>query len=177
MDDATYHQLWQQRCNLLFHLAVSYSYHRRRQRFFDLLDKGTKAATVLLGATLLGEPVRQHLPWVAGAISGLGLLSLVFGYGERKQCHKELAEQFMALRATVESQDVEAAGPERLAAWSADFTRLNAKEPPALYALVTLCHNEQTLALGRQENLQPLAWHRRLLASWISFGPAQPALH
>ena len=135
-------------------------------------DKGTKAATVLLGATLLGEPIRQHLPWVAAGIAGMGLLSLVFGYGDRKQCHKELAEQFIALRAVVELLDPEAATPTIQAAWEADFSRLNAKEPPALHALVTLCHNEQTLAVGRPENLQRLPLHRRLLASWVSFSAA-----
>jgi hypothetical protein len=164
--DAT---LWQRRYTLLFTLGVSYCYHRRRQRFFDLVDKCTKAATVLAGASLIGALVQGYAPWLGGLISALGLLSLIFAYSDRKQAHKELGEAFMLLQA-----QVVAAGPtmfteSQLAGWEADLDRLNAKEPPTLRALVTLCQNEQAIATGHPQDVRPLPLHQRLLASWVSF--------
>ena len=169
MSDDAYSLLWTRRHEVLYKLAVSYAYHRKRQRFFDLLDKGTKALTVLVGASLLGEPVRQYLPLVAGAISGLGLLSLVFGYGDRKQSHKEMAECFMQQRAGVDRQGVEVLTEDAVAGWESELARLCSREPPTLNALVTICQNEQNIALGHPESVHRLPWYQRLLANWCSF--------
>lgn len=169
-DDSGFEGRWHRRCVLLFTAAVSYTYHRKRQRFFDLLDKLTKALTVLAGASLLGALVKDHLPAIGAAISALGLLSLVFGYGDRKQAHKEMAESFMLLRAQVEAAGQRGFTEQQLSGWEADLQRLNAKEPPTLYALVTLCQNEQAVASGHPEDVHPLPWHQRMLASWVSFG-------
>lgn len=169
MDDTSTPHLWQRRHELVFTLAVSYSYHRKRQRFFDLLDKGTKAATVLLSASLLGEWVKAHLPLVASAIAALGLLALVFGYGERKQAHKELAQAFMRLRGEVDQTGQSEFTAEQLDAWAAELARLDASEPPNLRALVTLCQNEQAIALGHPGSVHRLPAYQRLLANWLSF--------
>lgn len=169
MDDTALNASWSHRHAVMFNVAVSFNYHRKRQRFFDLADKITKAATVLAGASLLGEPVRQHLPLAAGAITGLGLLSLVFSYGDRKQAHKELAEAFMHLQAQIEQVGRSDFTDVQLAGWQADLARLCSREPPTLRALVTICHNEQAIATGQLDHVHPLPWHHRLLANWFSF--------
>lgn len=169
MDQDQADVLWQRRHALLFNIAVSNNYHRKRQRFFDLLDKGTKAATVLIGASLLGETVKRNLPLAAGAVSGLGLLSLVFGYGDRKQAHKELAESFMQLQAQIDLVGPAVFTEANLCAWEAELTKITSKEPPNLRALVTICQNEQAVASGHPEFVHPLAWHKRILANWVSF--------
>lgn len=171
-EDLAFEARWHRRCVLVFTTAVSYSYHRKRQRFFDLLDKLTKASTVLAGASLLGTMVKDHLPALGAAISSLGLLSLVFGYGDRKQAHKEMAEAFLSLRAQVEAAGPRGFTEQQLSGWEAELQRLNAKEPPTLYALVTLCQNEQAVASGHPEDVHRLPWHQRMLASWFSFGSA-----
>lgn len=76
---------------------LGFLYHRKRERFFDLLDKLTKSLTVLLGASLLAEHVKQYVPIVGVTVSAIGLLSLIFGYSDRKQKHKELAEKWPRL--------------------------------------------------------------------------------
>lgn len=171
-DDQAFNARWSRRHVLLFTLAVSYSYHRRRQRFFDLLDKLTKALTVLAGAAVQSAIVKNSLPLLGVAISALGLLSLVFGYGDRKQAHNELAETFMLLRAQVESVAQGAFTEVQLCGWESELQRLNAKEPPSLRALVTLCQNEQAVAYGHPDEVRPLPLHQRLLASWFSFDGA-----
>lgn len=168
MDADVFHDLWHRRHGLTFKLAVSYRYHRKRQRFFDLVDKATKAATVLAGASLLGETVKNNLPLAAAVISSLGLVSLVFGYGDRKQAHKEMAESFMHLQAKVDEAGLTDFTAAQLAQWEAECSRLDAREPPDLQALVTICQNEQATATGNAAHVYPLPLHQRLLASLVS---------
>jgi hypothetical protein len=122
---------------------------------------------VLVGASLLGEAVKAHLPLAAAAVSGLGLVSLVFGLGDRKQAHKEIAESFMHLQAKVDDVGPTAFTAEMLDQWDAEASRLDAREPPSLRTLVTMCQNEQAIALGHPESVYPLPWHKRALADWV----------
>lgn len=155
--------VWKQRCDLLYKAWVQVRYHRRRQRFFDLVDKGTKAITLILGASLFGKHLNS-LNWVATGISALGLMALVFGYGDRKQLHKELAEQAAGLAAAIEEQPANALTTEAAAAWAAQFARLCAKAPPALKTLTLLCEHEQSIAEGHEKNvIAPSIWRQ-----WLS---------
>lgn len=160
--------LWAMRCDARHRAMVSYRYHRKRQRFFDLLDKVTKSLTVLLGASLLGMEVRNLLPLVASAISGIGLLALVFGYGDRKQSHKELAEQFMALVEKIEGRPFDSVTTEVATQWQAEMARLNAKEPPSLKTLVILCEHEQASADGHPGHVPMPGWHKRALSDFCA---------
>lgn len=163
--------LWSRRHQALYLSQVSYRYHRKRQRFYDLLAKGTQALTILLGASLWGQTVIAHLPLVGSAISGLGLLALVFGYSDRKQDHKELAQAYAAVQATIERVGQREFTEANIDVWDAELSALNGKEPPTLYALTTLCEYEVCLAHGNPDHIKRPPWHRRLLANWISFGP------
>ncbi len=161
-------ELWKRRSDLLHVAYVTYRYHRKRQRFFDLVDKGTKSVTVLLGATLMGDLLKTHAPVAASTISGLGLLALVFGYGDRKQAHKELAEQSIALAGRIEETAAGGITDTAVAAWSAEQARINAKEPPALKTLVVICEHEQAASTGHPEHVPLPGWHRRFLADFVS---------
>jgi hypothetical protein len=158
---------WNARCHVRHCAYVSYRYHRHRQRFFDLLDKGTKSLTVVLGATLIGDTLKQYAPLAASAIAALGLLALVFGYGDRKQMHKELAEVFMNLIGTIEATPASALADSVIGAWNAEYARLNAKEPPTLRTLVIICEHEQALAAGHPDNVPLPPRYRRLIADFV----------
>lgn len=155
--------LWAERCNVLYRTWVQIRYHRRRQRFFDLLDKATKSLTILLSAALIGEAMRRNLPYVASSISVLSLLALVFGYGDRKQVHKELAEMAADLAAEV----VRVPGAEITAAivsiWSSEYLRICAKAPPPLKSLTIICEREQSAADGHPDHIPEPGLIRRWL--------------
>lgn len=154
---------WTQRCALLYKAWVQVRYHRRRQRFFDLIDKGTKAVTLLLGASLFGKHLAS-VAWVGTAISGLGALALVFGYGDRKQAHKELAEQAATLVAAIEALPSKQIRSEDIAKWAAEHARFCAKAPPPLKTLTILCEYEQSTLDGFPNHVKlPWAWRR-----WLS---------
>jgi hypothetical protein len=167
-ETSEYGLAWNRRHNVLYRAYVTYRYHRRRQRFFDLADKTTKAMTVVLGASLLGDFVKQQLPYIASAISGLGLMALVFGYGERKQTHKELAETSMQLIAKIEETTANQLLDEKAGQWEAEFARLNSREPPALKTLVIICEHEQSTAMAYPDLIKRPNFLRRLVADFIS---------
>ena len=147
---------------------LGFLYHRKRERFFDLCDKATKSLTVLLGASLLASYVRDAAPVVGATVSAIGLLALVFGYTDRKQRHKELAEAFAGLLAKVEIAGV-ACTLADVNQWLGELHQLNAKEPPTLGTLVVLCQNEIAIAEGKRESVVPVSAYKQLFANWRDF--------
>ncbi|WP_296871393.1 hypothetical protein [Tibeticola sp.] len=167
-EDARLDAYWGLRCATLRNAWVQVRYHRRRQRFFDLADKLTKALTVVLGASLMGQYVADALPMVGTAITSLGLLALIFGYADRKQLHKDLAEQAAALVRSIELLPVSALSAEQVAHWAADYAQLCAKAPPPLKTLSLLCEREQAIADGHPDHIPAPGFLRRLLADFKS---------
>lgn len=158
ISDELLDHLWQQRCALRFHAWVQVRYQRRRERFFDLVDRGTRAITLVLGASLFG-PLLAWLPWVATAISALALLALVFSYGDRKQRHRELAAQAAQLVADVERVPASALTPAQVAGWTSRYAQFCADAPPPLKTLTLLCEREQAAADGHPEHVaRPPLW-------------------
>lgn len=157
-EDQRLNAIWRQRCAVLNKAWVQVRYQRRRQRFFDLTDKLTKSVTVVLGASLMGQYFVQYLPWLATAITSLGLLALVFGYGDRKQLHKELAEQAAKLVADIELVPMASLSFEKTAAWAAEYARLVAKSPPPLKTLTLVCEREQAASEGHPEHVKQPNW-------------------
>lgn len=153
---------------LVYNTKLGLLYHRKRERFFDLCDKTTKSLTVVLGASLLASYLKDAAPLVGASVSALGLLALVFGYTDRKQRHKELAESFALLQARVEAAG-ELAQDAQLNQWHSELHQLNAKEPPALGTLVVLCQNEIAIAEGHRDHVVPVNPYKQLFAHWRDF--------
>jgi len=156
---------WKQRCAVLYEAWVQLRYHKRRQRFFDLADKMTRAMTVVLGASLLGKYLVE---WIGAGITALGLLALVFGYGERRQLHTRLAELAGELIASVEAIPAAQLNAEQVAQWRIQWTQLCINAPPALKTLTLMCAREQSIADGYPEHVPKQSAWRRLLADFKS---------
>lgn len=168
IDDKVADSLWTMRCKTLHDAWVQVRYHKKRQRFFDLIDKVTKSATVLLGASLLGEMLKENLPWIGGIISALGFLALIFGYGDRKQSHKEFSEQATNLVAAIELIPAGQLTPAIVAGFKADYARLCAKAPPPLKTLTIICEHEQSTASGHPDHVKLPCFCKRLVADFKS---------
>ena len=157
--------VWDRWCDTLYYSMVQLRYHKRRQMFFDRIDKTSKALTLLLGATLFGPEIKENLPYVATAISSLSLLSLIFTYGDRKQSHKELAEKFGKLVAAMEKVPPGALTAEKVADWKSQHMELVATAPPPLKRLTLYCAREQTLSMGKPSERQHGLWR-----NWFFLG-------
>ena len=165
-----YERLWDRRYQAIYTTRLSYLYHKKRERFFDLCDKMTKCATVLLGAFLLKEQLLgEFLQYVGAAVSALGLMSLVFSYGDKKQKHKELAEEFGTILSKIELKGEHDFNEQDVNFWQSEIQKLNVKEPPALGTLVVLCQNELAIVEKQPEKLVKIQFHKQLLANWCDF--------
>lgn len=160
--------LWESRCETLFHVQVQLRYHRRRQRFFDLVDKITKSVSTVIAATLLGQSLKEYLPYLASAVTGLGLLALVFGYGDRKQQHKELAEQAASLISAIVRVPASQLTEVNVAGFAADRANLLSKSPPPLKTLSVICEHEQACADGKPDHIHRPCFCKRLIADFFS---------
>jgi len=163
MDDTVYAHLWHQRCDVLFKARVQGRYHRYRQRFFDLADKLIKAATLLLGASLFGQALNKQVPMLAIGISALSLIALVFGLGDRKHLHKDLAEMANKLEADIVCIPADELNAKITAGWEAEFARLCAKSPPVLKTLTLMCEREQSIVDGHPNAIAAQSFFKRLV--------------
>ncbi|MDP3251309.1 MAG: hypothetical protein Q8M77_05300 [Hydrogenophaga sp.] len=140
---------WDLRCELWHRLWIAYRYHRRREAWFDRLDKATTAISVLLGATILAKAVDDWLPFAASVIAGLGFLALVFNYSSRRVLHNELAVKLMLLIADIEGLPANDLTMEQVATWKKRYAaEVSTKEPPTLKALAMHCEYEQAVAVA-----------------------------
>ncbi len=138
---------WGLRCELWHRLWIAYRYHRRREAWFDRLDKATTAISVLLGATILARAMETLLPLAASVIAGLGFLALVFNYSSRRVLHNELAVKLMLLIAEIEGVTSDALTMDDVAAWKKRFAaEISTKAPPTLKALMMACEYEHAIA-------------------------------
>ena len=147
---------------------LGFLYQRKRERFFDLADKITKALTVLLGASLLAAFIKEYVPIIGAIVSSIGLLSLVFGYTDKKQKHKELADSYAELQSRIEST-CHRCNIEMVASWLQELQKLNSKEPPTLGTLVVICQNEIAIAEGHLGSVVPVSWYKQFFANWRDF--------
>jgi hypothetical protein len=160
LSDEEFQAVWARRCEMLNWAGITYRYHRKRQRFFDVMDKLTQAAAVGGGVAVAGRTLPDNLPLVGGLIAFTGLLALVYGYGDKRQCHKELAEQAIQLAADVQSLPVRQVTEVQLGVWERVRASIDLREPPNLKTLVSKCEWEQALAEGHKDHVaRPKWWH------------------
>jgi hypothetical protein len=153
---------------------MSVLYHRKRERAFDLADRLTKATAIIGGSAAWAAVTEPGLvKWVAAIIAATATLSLVFGFSERSRKHSELAQKFCLLEASIVQKGERDFEERDVDQWQAEALRIEATEPPALSALVTLCQNELAIARNQPEAVVPVTFWRRALAPLfdISAGP------
>jgi hypothetical protein len=156
--DDEWNRVWACRCELLNWARITYRYHRKRQKFFDMADKLTQVAAVTGGVAVLGKTVSEYLPWIGGGISLVGLLALVFGYSDKRQCHKEIAERANRLTGDICSLSINALDEKQISVWERVRAEIDLSEPPNLKTLVQKCEWEQAVADGHPNHTKEPRW-------------------
>lgn len=139
---------WELRSEILNWANITYRYHRKRQWFFELCDKVTQSASIIMGLSLFGKTVQDHLPYVGFSIACLGVMALVFAYSDRKHCHRDLADQARKLAGDISAVRDAQLSDENIAHWERIRTDIDLREPPNLKTLVAKCEWEQACAEG-----------------------------
>lgn len=155
---------------LLFDVRRSVRYHVRRRVFFDRLNLGSSAASVIFGsaamAAMLGGLGQAWVMAAAGMVTVLSAINLVIGSSRMARLHADLARKFIDLEKQVISAGEAAA--ESLLTYQACRLDIEAEEPPVLRVLDTLCHNELMRAMGYpMSQMVHVAWYQRLLAQVV----------
>ena len=157
--DEKFDELWTRRCEQLNWAHITYRYHRKRQRFFDIADKLTQVVAVGGGVAVAGKTLTDHMPLVGGLIAFAGLLTLVFGYGDKRQCHKELAELSIQMAGAIESLPAVDMTEASVCDWERMRTNISLREPASLKTLVDKCEWEQAVAEGHLNHKARPKWY------------------
>lgn len=160
-EDADWRRLYTRRAELLNWAGITYRYHRKRQRFFDWMDKLTQVAAVAGGVAVFGKSVSDYLPVVGAGISITSLLALIYGYSDRRQCHKELAEQSISFSGAIQSTPLCDLDESAVCAWERTRAEIDLREPPNLKTLVSKCEWEQATSEGLPNHVPAPKWYHQ----------------
>lgn len=160
--------------SLLFGVRRSVRYHVRREQFFDRAHHFGMFVAALSGSATIATLLAEHSALVTAAAAAAtaiaGALEMVFGLARKARRHNSLAREFIALE-----RDLVRAGeelpPPRLRELEAARLDIEAREPPVLRVLDTMCHDELVTALGIEDGHRSnLGWWQRWPAHFVDVG-------
>ncbi|MEX3555879.1 MAG: hypothetical protein VB131_04550 [Burkholderia gladioli] len=152
----------------LFGIRRSIRYHNRRRAFFDRLDQFGNMLSVMLGsAAIYGvlDKDYHNVALIASAlVTSVSAINLVIGTAQRARAHFDFARQFT----TLEQQMLVPESMMVLAEITAARLDIEANEPPVLFVLDSMCHNELLRADGYpREDFVKIRWWQRLCSQVV----------
>lgn len=169
-NDAEREYLWKERSSVLLKIELSALYHLKRERFFELLDKISKAISVIGGSAALWKSTQNHgnfLEIVASIITVTSALSLVLSFSDRSRRHSEFARNYRKILIDVHKKGSRGFNEEDLNQWMAQICEIEMGEPLALSTLVIICQNELAVARDAEEVIVPIPFWKRMFAHFF----------
>ncbi|MBI1397089.1 MAG: hypothetical protein GC151_14020 [Betaproteobacteria bacterium] len=157
---------WNVRHSIVYRAQLSNLYHRRRERFFSVLDRITKAIAVIGGSATMVQVTGacgSFASVTAGAVvSVTSLIGLVIGFSDLARKHSDLASQFKE----VEARTVALGSGKRdeLTRLQAELLEIERTEPPTLRTLIRIIQNEMAFAADQPDRATHINWFRRMFA-------------
>lgn len=168
IEDAVLDHAWKKRHEAIYKAELSALYHQKRERFFDLSDKLTKAASLFGGSATLWKVGNQEVVSAFAAfITATSALSLVFSFSERSKRHAELARNFRDIISEIASKGDLSFNESDTSVWMGKLCALEAKEPPTLSALTVMCQNELAIARNETSHVHPQSMWKRWMAHFF----------
>ncbi len=153
--------LWGLRYDSLYHAQFSVIYHRKRERFFDAIDRSSKATMILFGSAAFASVDGSE--WFGLSVAVVASLSLVFDYSVKARQHADLARRFLEIEADIVSHGERDFNEEDLKQWKMQLVLAEADEPPTIRALAELCQAELDKSLGFKRHVN---WLKQLTANF-----------
>ena len=158
-DESDY--LWKSRSDLMHRLEVSVRYHRKRESYFDMLDRWTKAIAIVGGSAALADiGGRETVRWAAAIIATTSTAALVFGFSEKARLHNDLAAQFGVLESSIARRGERGFLENDLNTWNSELRMIETREPPILSTLARICEEENYRARGHSTTDKVPAYRR-----------------
>lgn len=158
---------WERRHQVMYKCQVSALYHRKRERFYGLLNRLSAAVALIAGSAAMSDflTTLEAKSIAGGLVAMVTIPGIVFSWAEQAKDHAVLASRFIAPEAEVEGLAVtdEQTLNERMQRAIA----LEAEEPPQLATLTRICQNEVASASGHETYVSPIGWFSRLTANWL----------
>lgn len=167
-DDATGEWLWSRRCDLVYHIRLSILYHRKRERFFRLLDNIGKFVSLIALSTIFVS-MAGGSKWLAAASAAITVLTFVCDLATGARVHGELASAYGQIMYHIVKEGETQFTGDMLTGWEAERAYLQAKEPPALRGLTQLCQDEIAFASDGDSKGRDLSLWRKTIAQ-LGFG-------
>lgn len=163
---------WEKRYKIIYKCQLSTLYHRKRERFFSLLDKMTSALALIAGASAMSELLpTAELKALAGAVvAAVTMPNIVFSWADRARTYALLASKFVGLQATIEGAGI--LDDVQLNNFQEQALKLEMEEPPQLSTLTKLCQNEIAYAMGEKDSMTKLTFFQRHFAQFFDMPEA-----
>lgn len=140
--------LHMRRHTIIYKIRLSTLYHRKRERFFDMLDK-LVSSFILVTATAAVTSIFQQLAGIEKTLAAitavLSLIPVVFNPAQKARHHNQLVQSYCRLLASCE-QAGETWSEDQCNQFSAQIVEISAAEPTPLGALVADCQNELSIS-------------------------------
>lgn len=172
LPDAQADHEWGLRHDALYRCQLSTRYHRRRERFFDWMDRATSAIALIGGSAAFAAATAARLGVVqiaAIAVTSAAAISLVLGFADKARRHAALAESYKRIEAEILRAGDYDYTEQQINAWRARIAETEAGEPPALRSLIVLCQNDIAAAANQHDKVTALVWYKRWFAQMVDF--------
>jgi hypothetical protein len=163
--------LWGERRYVKYRVELNVRYHRKRERFFALCDRWSKAGSLIAGtaafSTLLPSAEAKSIAGLVVALSAMP--ALVLAWGDKARLHADLAQKFLVLEAEIVRLGKRKFTEDQLNDWHARVLGIETSEPQALSVLEAICHNAIMDSLNEPERKIKLNWFQKLFMHIFDF--------
>ncbi|MCA1860909.1 hypothetical protein LE191_12430 [Janthinobacterium sp. HSC-3S05] len=169
--------LWNERLYVLAKAETSSLYHRKRERFFALCDRLSKASSLIAGTAAFSSLVATaEAKSVAGLFVAISTLpGLVLAWNDRARLHAELAQKYLIIEAEIALAGKRNFTEDQLNGWLARLITIEISEPPTLTVLIAYCYNQILITNDRQNEVIEISFWQRFFMhicdmdfDWIS---------
>lgn len=159
---------WNKRHLVIYKCQVSALYHRKRERFYSLLDKTSSTFALIGGSAAMSEflPTPESKAFAGGLIALFAIPAVVLSWADKSKDHAVLASRFIAVEAEIEGAGV--IDSDLVGKFMEKAVAIEAKEPPQLPTLTRICQNEVARATDHNGHVSKIKWWESLLSQWIA---------
>lgn len=173
ISDKEYEHNWRRRHKVLNQVQLSVLYHRKRERFFDSLERlmqavVTASATGGVALLLASQSDKTFELWFMAATAAVSMIQLAYAPGAHAKQHAQLATEYHNLWAEGVAMG-EVWSHVECDAMQSRALKIGAAEPPQLGAVIVLCENEIAMAAGQATKVRALPLYMRMLKHLWNF--------